>query len=346
MAEDEQASQGGVTDLRASLEEVEAAIKKLHAPLRTGDPRRHHYVPRFLLRQFSGPRKQLMRIVLPFQGEQPTRRPTHINKLAVVKDFYTAETGQGPSAVVENYLAEWDNQAAGIFRGLRNPEAWPIADEVKLKLSIWIALSLSRSPHFRRLTEVIAEFAAQTLSQEADAVPPDGTLVLHQNHHIQTMLHGVEKCVEPIYNRRWMLVRLSTEGLVLPDINPIMLGGPPDPQMGVGLATATELLFPIDRSHLLCMHNFGPSLPAYVAVSEDTSSYLIQHYNNPLISGSYAELFCHPDDYVHVIDLAKRHGGAPLLSTNSGTFGKDVDIDGANRPPRRRFPRRHRSGTG
>ena len=334
-------AKGRITDLRASLEEIEEAIKKLHAPLRAGSPRRHHYIPKFLLRQFSGRQKQLMRITLPFQENQSSRKATHINKLAVAKDFYTAETHQGPSEVNENFLAEWDNAAAELIRKLLNPEAWPIPEEEKLKLSIWFSLLLSRSPHFRRMTEALAEVVTQFASEAVDSAPLDDVLELHQNHHIKMMLNALEQLAEPIYHRHWMLVRLSADGLVLPDSVPIMLGGPPDPQLGVGLATATELIFPVDRRHLICMHTFGPPLPPVIEVPEAASSYMIQHYNNPLISGSWSELFCHPDDYAQVIHIAERHGGAPLFSSG-GTMGTDQDIDGVNRLPHRAFPRRYR----
>ncbi len=341
MSRREQSSTGRITDFRASLEEVEEAIKGLHAPIGPGSPRRHHYIPRFLLRQFSGRQKQLMRIALPFDEDHRSLKATHINKLAVAKDFYTVETHEGPSEVIENFLAEWDDTAAELIRQILNPEAWPIPDEDKLKLSIWIALMTSRSPHTRRMTEALAEMAGQLASQANDGTPLDGVLSLHQNSHVKMMLDSLNRLVEPVYYRHWMLVRLSADGLVLPDSIPIMLGGPPDPQLGVGLGTATELLFPVDRRHLVCMHTFGQELPPFVNVGESASTYLIQHYNNPLISGSWSELFCHPDDYAHVLPIARRHGGAPLFSSG-GSMGQAYDIDGVNRLPNRTFPRRYR----
>ena len=86
-----------VDELEAYLKEFEAHVRKLDTPI-LGGPRRHHYIPQFYLRRFANNGKRLIRMPLPAHPP-PSRKPTNVEKLAVVKDFYTVLTEKGESAV-------------------------------------------------------------------------------------------------------------------------------------------------------------------------------------------------------------------------------------------------------
>lgn len=330
-----------VTDLNATLEEMLRAIKRLDVPIQPGSPRRHHFIPQFFLRQFAGQQKRLIPIALPNQNRQATKKATHVKNLAVVKDFYTAETQVGQSAVAESFLGEWDGVAATLFREILTPDAWPLSAEKKAKLSIWIALLLTRSPRIRRQYEAMAETVVQFASRLGDDSASEQLSEIHQNRHIAFMFSSVEQMVEPIHRRHWTLVKFNADGLVLPDVSLIKLGGPPNPQFGVGLDTAAELILPIGRRHLLSMRTYAGLTSDYVDIPAEASKYLIPHFNNPLISGAYREAFCHPGDYDRVAPIAEKYRSAPVLAVD-GDGIRDLQVDGVNQQPIRPFPKRHR----
>ena len=161
-----------VDELEAYLKEFEAHVRKLDTPI-LGGPRRHHYIPQFYLRRFANNGKRLIRMPLPAHPP-PSRKPTNVEKLAVVKDFYTVLTEKGESAVIENLLGVWDSDASECLRKLTDKDAWPISANVKLRMSFWFGLLSVRSLHSRRTVEALADY----LVEFTNATRKEGTAAM------------------------------------------------------------------------------------------------------------------------------------------------------------------------
>ena len=89
------------------------------------------------------------------------------------------------------------------------------------------------------------------------------------------------------------------------------------------------------------MHSFEGLDERLVELDPEASPYLARHYNNMLILSAYRDVFCHQSDYDHVLPLAERHVGGPLMGVH-GSFIENLQVDGINTPPTRRSPRRYR----
>ena len=332
-----------VDELEAYLKEFEAHVRKLDTPI-LGGPRRHHYIPQFYLRRFANNGKRLIRMPLPAHPP-PSRKPTNVEKLAVVKDFYTVLTEKGESAVIENLLGVWDSDASECLRKLTDKDAWPISANVKLRMSFWFGLLSVRSLHSRRTVEALADY----LVEFTNATRKEGTAAMeskdiwgHQTDVINLMLSTACSLIEVLLTRRWQVMHLnSKEGLLLTDTCFSLVPGPSFRATGTGMANAAEILIPLDRHHLLCMHSFEGLDERLVELDPEASPYLARHYNNMLILSAYRDVFCHQSDYDHVLPLAERHVGGPLMGVH-GSFIENLQVDGINTPPTRRSPRRYR----
>ena len=332
-----------VDELEAYLKDFEAHVRNLDTPI-LGGPRRHHYIPQFYLKRFANKQRRMIRMPLPVHSP-PSRNATHIKNLAVMKDFYTVLTAKGESAVIEKLLSVWDHDASECFQRLTDKTAWPVSANLKLRMGFWFGLLFVRSPYFRRhveaLTELTAEVVNSTQNDSTDAIDPE-SIWGHQNDLINLMFSTAGHLVEDLAVRHWQVVHLnSKDGLLLTDTGSFLVPGPSFRASGTGVATAAEILVPLDRHYLLSMHSFEGTGEGLVELDPEASSYLARHYNNMLISSAYQEVFCHQSDFVHVLPLAERYVRGPLMGVQ-GKISEDLRVDGVNTPPERRRPRRYR----
>jgi len=332
-----------VDELEAYLRDFGTHVRSLDTPIR-GGPRRHHYIPQFYLKRFANKQRRMIRIPLPVPSP-PSRQVTHIKNLAVMRDFYTVLTTKGESALMEKLLSVWDHDASQCFQRLTNKGAWPISANLKLRIAFWIGLLFVRSPHSRRQAEAITELTAELVnslrSDSDDAIDLD-SIWRHQNDVIKLMISVTSHLVEDLAARQWQVVHFnSKDGLLLTDTGSFLVPGPSFRVSGTGVATAAEVLVPLDRHYLLSMHSFKGTREGLVELNADASPYLARHYNNMLISSAYQEVFCHQSDFAHVLPLAERYIPGPLMGVQ-GTTSENLQVDGVNTPPERRRPRRYR----
>ena len=331
-----------VEQLEEYMENFVAHADKLDTPIR-GGPRRHHYIPQFYLKRFAHSGKRLVRMPLPV-GQNPSRKPTNVTKLAVMRDFYTVLTERGESALVENLLATWDYDASVCFEKLLDRDAWPVSENVKMRMCFWFALLAVRSPYFRReveaMTETVAGFVNETGGRDADKIDFDG-IWGHQTDLISMMLKLAGELTSDYLRRRWQVLYLNCrDGLLLSDTGSSLIPGPSSFATGTGTTNAAEIVIPLSRHHLLCLHSFDDVDERLVEVPAEASAYLVRHYNSILIMAAHQELFCHQNDWDHVLPLAKQCVDGPLLHVE-GSVGRNLDVDGVNAVPSRRTPRRY-----
>ena len=145
----------------------------------------------------------------------------------------------------------------------------------------------------------------------------------HQTDVINLLLSAACSLIEVLLTRRWQVMHLnSKEGLLLTDTSFFLVPGPSFRATGTGMANAAEVLIPLDRHHLLCMHSFEELDERLVELDPEASPYLARHYNNLLISSAYREVFCHQSDYDHVLPLADDVRG-PLMGVR-GSFSENL----------------------
>lgn len=162
-----------------------------------------------------------------------------------------------------------------------------------------------------------------------------------QNQLIVAMLDSGMALGAFFATRCFTCLKFAEPGLVLSD-RPMYLYRKPEhqtPFLGVGPATADEIWLPIDRRTALILHGdevVGDGL------REAPSEFSIDQMNQALVSGTYIELYCHPDDLDRLDRLTLPNPDRPLMEMSGGWLA--ADSDGVNSPPRRKRPRRYRGG--
>ena len=317
------------------------AIERLKIPITAGSPRRHHYVPQFLMQRFADD-NQLVR--LPLFDSDESASATHVKNLAVRKDFYTLTVeGVGDTAAVEEGLARLDSDACIAVERLTSAESLPPSPADQTKLTTWFSLLFFRGPRVRRMMEAGDSVAAKmmlTLNKPdvMASLPEQWEPFRHQNAYVTQMLRMVDEAAPLLLPRRWTLVKFSEPGIVLPD-TPVVLSGSGDPHVGTGLATAQELLVPLDRQTILALHYYDPIANQVIEVEH---SNLQDNFNRVLVAGAYEEVYCHPADQERISSIvAEPREETPLFFMDGG-LSREIKADGVNAPPRRRRPLRHR----
>ena len=214
---------------------------------------------------------------MPLRDSDGSESATHIKNLAVIRDFYTFTVdGVGDTVVIEEGLARLDSDASIVVARLLSATSLPLSRADRAKLTTWLTLLFYRGPKVRRMMEASDSFFAKTmLSLEY----PDKRSVFqgqweawrHQNTYLEGMLRLVDETAPLLMHRRWTLLRLAEPGLVLPD-TPVAMTSSLHPDLGTGVATAQELLMPLDRQTVLAVHNDDVIRDQIVEVEEPAST--------------------------------------------------------------------------
>ena len=189
----------------ADMERGQQLLDKLLTPLVSGEPRRHHYVPRFFLRRFAKDDKLLR--VLPTEPEEPKLVST--KNLAVMTDLYTIVADEvGESVAVEKLLAVTDDLAVGPIERLAAGLSFPPQPEDREIVSMWLGLLYVRVPKTRRMIEALGDVTTKlelyyrSLFSNAERDPPaakatdladfrmwlnDVEFIRHQNEYVRVM---------------------------------------------------------------------------------------------------------------------------------------------------------------
>jgi hypothetical protein len=364
-------------EVRDTLErlppDVAAAARRFaetaDVPLGPNDPRRHHFVSQFYLRRFAQTRGKTSRIATIPLDDPQKHRVASVGDTAVIADFYTIVRRDGTdTAAVEKALAQMEAAAHDPLERLAYGVLFPPQERDKYFLSMWLALQFVRDPHARRQQEaifdsfikmhlslVVNEDAARRHLRDRDGQEPtddevEGLLVaaratdswetvISQNNLIQLMMESIDVLAPHLFSRAWCVVRFPEEGLVTCD-RPIALYQQPEnrqPLMGIGVATADEVIFPLDRTNLLVMHNY-PDIGEHVIPADPSQT--IADCNQMIVHNARHEVYAHPDDIDAVLALDLPDPDRPLSFVDGGAWLGPYP-DGINAPPRRRNPRRY-----
>lgn len=131
--------------------------------------RRHHTVPRLLLRRFADG-EQIMRI--PLDGGE--RRSIGVADATVHRDFYSLREESGQlDDTVEDLLSDLEDMAARIICKVVDG-LWPLPIEERAILAEWIAAQHARIPAARAANNEIADHLDKTLIAMAASQKSEG----------------------------------------------------------------------------------------------------------------------------------------------------------------------------
>lgn len=242
-------------------------------------PRRHHLVPKFLLKRFAKGDKIAM-----------TRRDdlkqmkvivTSPQKAATQTDFYAIEDKYGNKSIsVEAYLSNVEGNAATVIRDILLAGGFPPSESDKAALAQFMAFQIARGQNqraaLRQLYEHIHAMAKRGPSVEVvrdylrsnlGRVPTDDEIEAQQsrngahipdlpssrqiaNQHLSTMFEVAENTAHYIASRCWQLFTFQTPSLLTGDA-PVVCTDPFAPVAGV--ANADTIFFPLDPTHALAL---------------------------------------------------------------------------------------------
>lgn len=282
-------------------EETEKLFREVTTPLRPGDPRRHHFVPQFLLKQFAA-KDRLHRVSFD-KSQTPTI--VHVRDAAVIKDMYTIVlAGIGESAAAERTFATMDADAATPLHRLAVSHEFPPTYEARVTLAAWILLLHHRSPRERLAQQANDNVAAREAMEywlaEADVSDKERWLkhledydfTLHQVHHMFRTLTSLNpRTYNTMARMSWTLLSFTDQGIVLPD-SPVLM----DPALVEGDQESLEnreILVPISRHTALRIHD-DPATDETIVC--DPENHTAERVNRSLIARATREFYCHPDD--------------------------------------------------
>ncbi|MDC2953352.1 DUF4238 domain-containing protein [Streptomyces gilvifuscus] len=277
--------------------------------------RRHHTVPRLLLRRFADG-KRIMRV--PLDGGE--RRLVGVADATVQRDFYSMRDENGQlDDTIEDLLSDLENMAAKIIRKIVDG-LWPLPIEERAVMAEWIAAQHARIPAARAANNEIADHLGKMLIAmggkpeirrrlEADAKEPvsdekvealwqeltdfDGYYTeVSVNEHMTLMARSMKTAYEVFMARAWGLIKFERRTLLLPDHPVTLMRGEDVPSFrGVGVGNAAAILVPIDRRVAIMM---ASSRHGDFVVRTHTK--LAKELNQRFADNARKELFHHPDD--------------------------------------------------
>lgn len=223
-------------------------------------PKRHHYVPRFLLRRFTddpGNEKKGRLVRLDKTTGKPERASV-LNE-AVIGHYYTvmreAEDGQlVPDVSVERDLAERETMAAEHVRRLVEPGG-RLIDEERLSFAEFIHLSRQRTP----LARAWLRYAHGVMSEqwrEVYGTEPTGLAETPHEQELKGMFMALDHAARHLAAVfTWTLLGAPAGiSFVIGDTPIAQIDLTLDREVGLGYASSpeTETTFPLDPS--LCLH--------------------------------------------------------------------------------------------
>lgn len=324
---------------------VDRLMTSIQRPISARDPRRHHYYPQWFLKRF-GDDGSIGRVPI----SEPERHAVmRVSDAAVMKDLYTTiDNDVGETVAVEKILAEFDGEAVRPLDRLAHGVLFPPQIRDRGALATWLGMLHVRTPTQRRHMEAMADQAIKMqlslVRDEASAHQflqdwrgeratdaeardllrslgdlDDLELVPHQNDLVRQMLDMGLRISTLLHARHWAVVKYppTGPGLALSD-SPFRLVAYAEnhhPMMGVGLATADEILMPVDRHTMLIMHS-SPEVGDRVIIADDDDD--VAALNQMVVDTARIEVFCHPDDLDAVAALQFQDSDRPLFQVSSG----------------------------
>lgn len=277
--------------------------------------RRHHLVPRFYLQRWAD---QEGRILLA-DVRSGNAFVTALKNAGVERDFYTVETDEGTSDIVEREMAKIEGLAAEVFQAI-DEGVWPLPKRLREILANFLSLQLCRGPHLRQALQSSTEWAIKTsnrmileypeflqkaardvygpnlTAEKVDelraALSEDYEVKVHTNTSVTTFFEAAADFVQPIWDMTWLLLDSPGKEFYTADVPMAHWRWESDnSQMPMGLFTSESTTFPIDRRRCLRLRwEEDPPEGCRYTIADDAV---------PIINGgtalhAFRALFAHP----------------------------------------------------
>lgn len=220
---------------------------------------RHHYVPRFLLKNFTSGKK---RQIYVFDKSNDNQFRTNIKNVAAEKGFYDLELDD-EVLTLEPGLAHLEGNASGVIKKIARDQTIKSLDEGDVAtLSAFMAIQFVRTKEHRKRFEHLGELFAQKLREKGVAEEDIDKHVNSGTGIPEDKLIGFESILSakgfvPYFlNKVWLLFKTSRRTPFYISDNPLTLHNDIDhgPYGNIGLAVkGIQIYLPISTTLCLCL---------------------------------------------------------------------------------------------
>jgi len=291
----------------------------------------HHTVPRFWLRQFADANGFLKQIEAD-KDEFVVRR-IHRRKATVVNDLYVLDTGQQIYDTDERKLlgpieAKGSKALSALRKAADLSTVWPLADEARSHIAMFLAASVLRTPKHRQIVEFEIEryleradrpFGAIDLFRSGRIVGEPESMdrlgrrygLWREGENVPSNVHSdylrteLPNLARHLFHQRWALMRTPVATFIIPD-NPVALTG----ILATGMPDFynanfldSRMSFAALTRNLVLVTDWHPSaVLAKAQLNGDMilpfDQQLAQITRALLIANAHTHLFEHPDDTI------------------------------------------------
>lgn len=280
--------------------------------------RAHHVVPQFYLRRFADDLKQI------YQTDKTNGAAalTPVKHATVVRDLYTVDGNEGDELdTLEDIYSRIESDAARVFKSVLDDDVWPLNDQQREAMSIWIAAQFLRTPRMRNaLDESMNEHRKhiESLSlddvrtQLGDAPWSDAELEAKwketleyysvdgpqpRNAQARWFGHLLEEATRGMFLRNWHLARFDAPVLLTSDSPVLPMREDGSFQEVKNPAAAFLTAVPLDRATLLLIQ------PTRATLQGDRTVQQTREFASMinLVMAEHADqyVFEHPEDKIH-----------------------------------------------
>lgn len=233
-----------------------------------GIAKNQHYVPRFLLKNFTQENEQLF----VFDKQNSNVFKTNIKKIVAEKGFYNFDF-EGTELTLEQSLSHVEADAAKVIQNIiDNQSLQQVSKEDYLLLALFIAIQFNRTPNWRTVWEDLHDGLAEKIEgmgfklEDVEGYvesTPEGTKLEH--------MMGVAMSHEfmpYLLNKHWVLLKATPEMPYWISDNPITLQNQRDlrPYGNMGFnSPGIEIYFPVSSELTIAL--WCPSLIEQIQAS-------------------------------------------------------------------------------
>jgi hypothetical protein len=297
-------------------------------------PKKQHYVPQFLLRNFSVPLKSSQICVFDKHTEETFS--TNIKNVSCEKGFYDIEL-KDKVLTMEASLGRLEDGAAGIIKKIINEGKLPILESVERFIrATFIAAQLIRVKTARTRISGLNNGLRNKLQAMglAESEVEGFTSLGEEAVKLMSMklLERVDEFVPYFYDKQWLLLSTNKDHPLCISDNPVTLQNKNDfglyGNLGLGVK-GIEIYMPISKMYSICIlcrsyeETFKKSCEQYKGLQETrpdlieklgTSAALFEEYMTGMTSGTSVKM--RPDNVLNLNSLQVKFSTRFVYSSN------------------------------
>jgi hypothetical protein len=215
-------------------------------------PKIHHYIPQFLLKNFSIEKKDHVYV---FDKESKKSSKTNIRNIASENYFNRFEI-LGNNIPIEEFLGVFESMSAHILKKIINTESISLlSGKDKSILSYFFAVQFFRTKHNRESFFEMTKLLKQRFGIDESKIPALDEELL-KNCAMRMIIEAPDFAVH-FFNKDWFLIKPKNEQHLFIGDHPLVLDNPKDffPYGNIGLAVnGINIYFPLTPNLALGMY--------------------------------------------------------------------------------------------